>query len=213
VAKVAPPVDLFAWAKDADVDLGPAFEALQRLYDEIERKNAALTQNLNLPCHRGCSMCCHESVFLTPLEFFYVWHYVQTHLTDQERQGIIEDGLKLYEEHRTQILALEEPLTGAQQDHFDVASRLRFACPMLSAAGACRVYPAREMLARLFGCSFNDAGGLYACHIVADHIGDQTVTLLRARPTWRRLLDLPLTHKRQVYPYYIHLLFGGASTA
>jgi hypothetical protein len=43
---------------------------------------------------------------------------------------------------------------------------------------------------------------------VADHVGDQTVTLLRARPTWRRLLDLPLTHKRQVYPYYIHLLFG-----
>jgi hypothetical protein len=63
-------------------------------------------------------------------------------------------------------------------------------------------------LARLFGCTFNDAGGLYACHLVADHVGDQTVTLLRARPTWRRLLDLPLTHKRQVYPYYIHLLFG-----
>ena len=204
------PVDLFAWAQDADVELQPAFDKLAALYDEIERRNTALTQDLNLPCHRGCSMCCHESVFLTPLEFFYVWHYVQVHLTDAERQGIIEDGLNLYAKHRLEILALEEPLAAQQRDHFDVASRLRFACPMLSAAGACRVYPAREMLARLFGCSFNEQGGLYACHLVADHVGDKTVTLLRARPTWRRLLDLPLTHKRQVYPYYIHLLFGAA---
>ena len=36
----------------------------------------------------------------------------------------------------------------------------------------------------------------------------KTVTLLRVRPTARRLSDLPMTHKRQVYPFYIHALYG-----
>lgn len=205
---VFPLVSLRDWAQEAGVDLQAAFVRLQALYDEIDTRNEALAQNLDLPCHKGCSMCCHESVFLTPLEFFYAWDHVQQTTGASERQEIVEAGLRLYDAHREQILALEAPVAQGAQDHFDVAKSLRFACPMLSAAGACRVYPARELLARLFGCSFNDAGGLYACHLVAQHVGSQTVTLLRARPTWKRLLDLPLTHKRQVYPYYIHLLYG-----
>lgn len=196
-------------AREAGVDLQAALGDLRALYADVDARNQALTHTLDLPCHRGCSMCCHESVFLTPLEFFGVWHHVQTELGDADRQNIIERGLNLYHRHREAIVALDGPLPAGAADHFEVAQKLRFACPMLSAEGACRVYPARELLARLFGCSFNDAGGLYACSIVAEHVGDREVTLLQARPNWRRLLDLPLTHKRQVYPYYIHLLFGG----
>lgn len=198
-------------AREAGVDLDAAFVSLAALYEDIDARNSTLTQHLDLPCHRGCSMCCHESVFLTPLEFFYVWHHVQTSLSVPERQDIVQRGLALYEQHKATIVALDGPTPKGQSDHFEVAQKLKFACPMLSAQGACRVYPARELLARLFGCSFNDAGGLYACHLVAEHLGDREVTLLRARPNWRRLLDLPLTHKRQVYPYYIHLLFGGGA--
>jgi Fe-S-cluster containining protein len=201
-------VDLHAMAAEAGVDLAAAFIQLRALLADVDARNAKHTQTLDLPCHRGCSMCCHESVFLTPLEFFHVWDYVQTQFTETERSDIVAQGLALYAHHAPTIRALSAPPPAGDSDHFAIARTLKFACPMLSASGACRVYPVRELLARVFGCSFNDEGGVYGCHLVAAHLADKTVTLVQARPTWRRLLDLPLTGTRQVYPYYIHLLYG-----
>lgn len=208
VPAVPPRRDLVALAAEAGVELSAAFTELSALYEEVEARNARNTRGLDLPCHRGCSMCCHESVFLTPLEFFYAWDYVQRRRSDAERAQIVRDGLRLYAQYGAEIAALDAPVPEGASDHFAVAQKVRFACPMLDAHGACRVYPARELLARLFGCSFNDAGGVYGCHLVGAHLGGKTVTLLQARPTARRLAQLPLTGKRQVYPYWIHLLYG-----
>lgn len=69
----ATPVDLHGMAREAGVDLDAAFVSLAALYEDIDARNGTLTQHLDLPCHGGCSMCCHESLFLTPLELFYVW--------------------------------------------------------------------------------------------------------------------------------------------
>jgi len=65
------------------------------------------------------------------------------------------------------------------------------------------------MLGRLFGSSFNDEGGVYGCHLVGEHLGDKTLTLLRARPTMSVLHELPLTDRQQVWPHYLHALYGG----
>lgn len=204
----APALDLHGMAAEAGVDLDAAMADLKALLADVDAQNAKLTQGLDLPCHRGCSMCCHESVFITPLEFFTVWHYVQSELDVATRTEMVRRGLALYGKNEAAILALEAPPPPGDSDHLAVARSLRFACPMLGADGACRVYPVRELLARIFGCSLNEEGGVYGCHLVAAHLADQTVSLLRARPTWRRLLDLPLTGKRQVYPYYFNLLYG-----
>lgn len=204
---MAPRRDLQAMAAALGVDLPEAFVKLEGLYAAVDARNAKNTAGLDLPCHRGCSMCCHESVFLTGLEFFYAWNYVQTHLSDQERDGIVRAGLMLYSRFAEQIVALDGPVPPGERDHFSIAKTIRFACPMLSDLGACRIYPSRELLARLFGCSFNDEGGVYGCHLVAAHLANKTVTLARARPSARLLNELPLTEKRQVYPYWIHLLY------
>lgn len=205
-----PIIDFSARAAAQGVQLADAFAQLQALYDEVDARNAKNTQNLDLPCHRGCDMCCHESVFLTPLEFFYMWDWAQTHLTEAIRQNMIDRALALYAQFETSILALDVPPADGAKDHFAIAQKIRFTCPMLSNEGACQVYPVRELLARLFGCSFNDQSGVYGCHLVAAHLAGKTVTLMPARPTARRLGDLPLTDKRQVYPYYFHQLFGAA---
>ncbi len=190
------------------VDLAAAFAGLQALYDEVDARNARNTAGLDLPCHRGCSMCCHQSVFITPLEFLYVWDYAQRHLDAELRAQVVAAGRALYRQHRAQIEALEAPVPEGARDHFAIAKKIAFSCPWLDAQGACRVYPARELLARLFGSSFNDQNGVYGCHLVDAHLGGKQVTLMRARPTARRLLDLPLTAKRQVYPYYFETFFG-----
>lgn len=201
-------IDFATVAAAWGVDLPAAFVQLQALYDDVDARNAANTRDLNLPCHRGCDMCCHESVFLTLLEFCYVWDYAQKNISDIERDQIIAEGLRLYDVNRELIDALNDAPPDQQRDHFSIAKKIRFTCPLLGADGACRVYPVRELLARLFGCSFNDTSGVYGCHLVAAHLADKTVRLLPARGTARRLRDLPLTDKRQVYPYYFHLLFG-----
>jgi hypothetical protein len=202
------PVDLRALASEDGFDLTQAFADLAEIYRDVDARNAANTKGLDLPCHRGCDMCCHESVFLTPLEFFYVWDWAQQNLTAEVLEEVVRRGLFLYDENRERILALEAPPPAGEGDHFSIAKDLKFTCPLLGPDGACRVYPVRELLARLFGCSFNDASGVYGCHLVAKHLAGKTVTLLPARATARRLHALPLTHKRQVYPYYIHMLYG-----
>ncbi len=124
---------------------------------------------------------------------------------DAARSAIVDKGLALYEEHREVIEALEGERTDT---HDDIAARLKFVCPLLGADGACEAYPGRELYARLFGSTFNEDGGVYGCHIVGAHLGGKAVTLLRARPVAKMLEELPLTFKRQVYPYYIHWMYG-----
>ena len=203
-----PIVDFHAVASQVGVDLDEAFGRLDALHADVDARNAVNTSNLALPCKRGCSDCCHESVFLTPLEFYRIWDWAQANLTDALRAQIIDDGLAVYDMHRDLIEALNRPAEEGAPSHNVLAAQLKFRCPILSRDGACSVYPVRELLGRLFGSSFNSDGGIYGCHLVGAHLADQVVTLLPARGTAKRLQELPFTHKRQVHPYYINQLFG-----
>lgn len=200
-----PRLDLRVMARAVGVDLDAAFSELAALYAFVDEKNAANTATLDLPCHRGCSMCCTESVFMTPLEFFYAWDYLQRTATNERLTAIVTRGLDLYDEHHVVIDALDGERT---DEHDALAASLKFVCPLLGDDGACEVYPQRELVARLFGSSFNEDGGVYGCHLVGAHLANKSVTLLRARPIAKGLDALPLTFKRQVYPYYIHWMYG-----
>lgn len=195
-------------AEQVGVDLEKALDGLRALYADVDARNALNTKGLNLPCHSGCDACCHESVFLTPLEFYGVWDWVQKNVDEAQRTKMIQEGLAIYASNSNLIVQLNEPEQADGPSHDELARQLKFRCPMLGAEGRCSVYPMRELLARLFGCSFNSAGGVYGCDLVGNHLSGKLVTLLPASGTAKRILDLPFTHKRQVYPYYIHQLFG-----
>jgi hypothetical protein len=201
-----PCIDLEELAAELEVDLQDAFKELEQLYAFVDERNRRNSEGLDLPCHRGCDMCCHESVFLTPLEFFYVWDFVQNNFSDESRAQIVSDGLRLYRKFEQEVEGLEKH--PGKDDALMLAREIKFTCPFLGADGGCRVYDVRELYARLFGCTFNDAGGVYGCHLVGEHLGGKKVSLLSAPRISRRLDELPLTFKRQVYPYYIHLLYG-----
>lgn len=212
-----PTVDLRALAAEASVDLDEALDALRALYADVDERSARHTEGLDLPCHRGCSACCEDSVFLSPIEFFGIWDYAQTHLDDEARDAIVDRALALYHQHRDVIDAVGQPPPEGAQDHTGLVVALRYRCPYLDEKGACSVYPMREIWARLFGCSFNDArssggAGLYACHLVGAHLKDRTVTLLQARPNALRVRDLPLGGMQQLHPWYLHWLYGGLWT-
>lgn len=203
-----PRIDLHHFAATLDVDLDEAFGALLRLYEDIDERLKNTTSGLNLPCHRGCDMCCYESVFVTPLEFLYVWDFVQRNFTNTRMNEVIQDGLALFVQFRGRIEQLDSWTPESGEDPLEIARNIKFRCPLLGGDGGCSVYPVRELYARLFGSTFNRLGGIYGCHLVGEHLGGKEITLLKAEPAALRLNDLPLTFKRQVYPYYIHLLYG-----
>jgi len=201
-------VDLFALCAEHGFDLGEVFSALDQVYRDIDARNERNTAGLSLPCHAGCDACCKESVFLTPLEFLGAWDLLQRSISDAQLEGIVAAFLTLYERNRDLIVGLSRPPAAGESDHLRLALQLRYLCPLLDAAGACRIYARRELYGRLFGCSFNDDSGIYGCPLVGKHLAGQVVTLLSVRRTAKAFNDLPLTHKRQVYPYYVHALYG-----
>lgn len=188
--------------------LAMTFAQLSVMYDAVDEAIAETTAALGLPCHKGCDACCRNSVFLTPLEFAYAWSWAQDHLDDATRTGAIAKGLALYQKHHALIDAFEAPPPDGADDHYEIAKELHFACPLLDDQGSCMIYPARELLSRLFGTSFNADGGMYGCQLVQAHMEGKEATLLTVQDIAAQLRQLPMTHKRQVYPYYFHQLFG-----
>jgi hypothetical protein len=199
-------IDLDALTTPCGIDLRQALCGLAELYRRVDAHTAETTAGLGLPCQRGCDACCHECVFLTPLEFLGVWDFLQRQESLAALAQILLDGRRLYAEHRHLIDRFDEPAPEGEEGHFSIARELSFRCPLLGAEGVCRVYPMRELYARLFGVSFNEEGGVYGCDLVGDHLVGKQVTLLRAKSAALALGELPLTHKRQVFPYYLERL-------
>ncbi|MCC6809066.1 MAG: hypothetical protein IT381_16680 [Deltaproteobacteria bacterium] len=199
---------------DPALPLRSALAALDDIYRALDDRLRATTGRLSLPCYEPrdgcatCSQCCHESVFLTPLEWLRVVDYAQTHLEPDAYEAMIGGGLSLYAAHQQTIAAFMQPPPDGERDHFFLARHLRFRCPLLGAAG-CSVYPAREVLGRLFGQAFNKDGGVYGCALSGAFFGGKTATLVRADPWAARLEALPLTQYRQVYPWYFQITYGG----
>ncbi|MBN1960309.1 MAG: hypothetical protein JW841_05135 [Deltaproteobacteria bacterium] len=206
-------IDFIQLTADIGVDFITERQALLALYADIDARNLRNTSNLNLPCQAGCDACCHECVFLTPLEFMVMWDWAQSHLNPKQRDSIISEALNLYEHHRPVILAFDAPPPGNTIDHTLIARELHFRCPLLDSKGNCLVYIVRELYARLFGCSFYESGGVYGCQKVGKHLADKVVTLVSVERARARLANLPLTGKRQVIPYYFQMFFGSDTYA
>ncbi len=97
------PRDLHALAAAKGVNLATALDRLRTLYAETDARNARNTAGMTLPCHSGCSSCCEEMVFLTPLEFYGAWDLLQRTATADVLEEAIVVGLDLYQEHRERI--------------------------------------------------------------------------------------------------------------
>ncbi|MCK6511608.1 hypothetical protein L6R29_16755 [Myxococcota bacterium] len=204
-------LDLVACSGLSETALRSSFSEIEALYRSVDGVLSAVSNGLDLPCHRGCSACCRQSVFLTPIEFLYGWHWAQTHLEEETLEEIVGRGIALYHEHKALIGSLEEA-SHQKRDAFEIARGLRFDCPYLGGDGACRIYPARELLGRLFGCSFLSEGALYACSLVEAHLQGRSLPFPRAPQMAQMLRTLPLSSRRQVYPYYLfHLHRESAS--
>lgn len=189
--------------------LGPEPEAvldpLFDLYAEVDGAVDAGAEGLDLPCRPGCDACCHESVFLSAPEFLAVaaellgW-------SEAARRRVVDAMRALAVQFEDELELLETLAPGPERD--EVAARVKFRCPLLSEAGLCTVYRARELNARTFGRTVDaDRDTPYGCTLTHQRLRvlplSATARLASARDARRRLVErLPGTARVHVYPWW-----------
>jgi Fe-S-cluster containining protein len=116
-------------------------EICKQLYHIIDQLNISFIsqcskKNLSVDCRKGCSWCCHQSVFVVPYEVFYIMHYIDIDPLPDMREGISQAAAG--KNNRTGKMKMQQLL------HY------REACPLLDHSGQCIAYNARPMACRIY---------------------------------------------------------------
>lgn len=187
--------------------------AMAALYAGIDLEVSARARDKALPCHAGCDACCHEAVFVSAPEFFVVAAELLLRFDAAARRALVAEMERLAERFEDELLLLEALPPGPERD--EVAVRVRFRCPLLDGAGRCSVYAARELNARTFGASWDEAREeAYGCELTHARLrvlgAAEARTLAGARAARRRLiaalaavgLDPPGGWPVHLYPWW-----------
>ncbi|MEL7367742.1 MAG: YkgJ family cysteine cluster protein [Myxococcota bacterium] len=187
-------------------DPAVVLKALDALYADVDAAVHRGQTGLELPCRAGCDACCHEAVFVSAPEFLAVAAYMSRTMTEDECRRIVAEMTAFADTFEDELLLLEALSAGAERD--EVAERIRFRCPLLSAQGRCSVYPVRELNARTFGASRDEQKGQpYGCELTHARLRILPKTasagLMSAREARRWLKDrVPGAGPVRVYPWW-----------
>lgn len=175
------------------------------VYREIDAEVTAGARGLSLPCRMGCDACCHEAVFLSGPEFLVVAEHLLDSWGDSDLRAVV-DAMQEISVRYEDELELLETIEGRERD--EVARRVRFSCPFLSASGTCRIYPVRELNARTFGLSWDELrGDAFGCELTHERLrvlgSGVGGTLAGARAARQRLVGAVAgTEQVHVYPWW-----------
>ena len=161
-----PLIDFHSVALAVGVDLEKALNGLRELYADVDARNAQNTRDLNLPCHSGCDACCHESVFLTPLEFYGAWDWVQTNVEERRRIQMIEEGLAVYERNQQLIVQLNRLPQDGEPSHDELAGNSNFDAHCSKPMGDAVSTPCVSYWVGYSVAASTVQGGVYGCHLV-----------------------------------------------
>ena len=159
-------------------------------------------EGLDLPCKLGCDDCCHESVFLSAPEMLAVANAILA-WPDEARREVVDQMLALADRYADELELLEILEPGAERN--EVAARVKFRCPLLDGGGGCRVYSARELNARTFGQTCDEAASApYGCELTHARLAILgQPSLPGARAMRHRLVSaVPGTERVHVYPWW-----------
>ncbi len=207
-------------ALSVDLGLGPdpgaVLTPLTALYAQVDAAAARGAQGLDLPCRVGCDACCHEAVFVSAPEFLAVAAFLLETESSARRATIVRCMTQLAARFEDEIAMLETFEPGPERD--EVATRIKFRCPLLDGEGRCSVYPVRELNARTFGVGWDEAReAAYGCELSHARLrvlpASASVGLVRTRAARRGLRDqVPGAGPVRVYPWwfsrYGHHLVG-----
>lgn len=204
-----PSLDRLAQALGFAAPAAEIVDTVRAVYAAVDAELTAAHAGLALPCGAGCDGCCHEAVFLSAPEFLVVAREVMG-WPPAERRGLLERMRTIAARFEDELELLDALEAGPERD--EVAARVKFSCPLLSEAGRCRVYGARELNARTFGGTLDEARGsgaeaAYGCEKTHARLAVLPQPRVRALPGARaaraRLVAaVSNTETVQVYPWW-----------
>lgn len=202
----APGVDAIARALGLGDRAAPVLDALRAVYDALDHELSVAAAGLELPCRVGCDACCHESVFVSAPEVLAVFAHLLETTTPEALGERVAQMRAIARAFEDELELLETIPAGAERD--EVAARVRFRCPLLGPAGACTVYPVRELNARTFGAAWDGARQEpYGCELTAarlrvlpPEVGPRLVGARDARA--RLAAAFPASERVHVYPWW-----------
>lgn len=105
-------------------------------------------------CHRGCSTCCHQMIFVTSGEMGEIQAHLQS-LARPLRRAVAARIRKAVAKYRKWFSAIGGSSHPCASDQRWVSAQWEGTpCPLLDARGACSVYPARPIDCRtLHSCT------------------------------------------------------------
>jgi hypothetical protein len=65
--------------------IGRLYISIEDLLEAFLRRSKA--EGKPAKCRKGCSWCCHQSVFAVTHEFLYIKEHIQNHIPDKTRPG------------------------------------------------------------------------------------------------------------------------------
>ena len=199
-----PPVVGLCQALGLGDDPQAVLRELEAVYQEVDEALAVGARGVALPCKEGCDACCHEAVFVSAPEVLAVGAQLWAGPVEARRR-VVDEMLALAERFEDELELLETIAGGPERD--EVAARVKFRCPLLGPAGACSVYAARELNARTFGQSMDEARGApFGCELTHARLAvlpPPTPRLFGAREARRRLVArVPGAGFVHVYPWW-----------
>jgi len=113
--------------------IGQLYISIEDLLEAFLRRSKA--EGKPAICRKGCSWCCHQSVFAVTHEFLYIKDHIQNHISGETGYKFMERARK--RSHLTINRSLSEQL------------KLREPCPFLE-EGSCLIYHVRPMACRIY---------------------------------------------------------------
>ncbi|HTS88075.1 MAG TPA: YkgJ family cysteine cluster protein [Gemmatimonadales bacterium] len=143
----------------------PAALRWQELLGRLDRwfENARAQHPGVIPCHKGCSACCHGPFDITVADGLLLREAIGA-LPEAERATVRQRGLALLARIRRLAPDWRAPwdLQALEEHRFDAISEELAAepCPLLDDEGACRVYAHRPLVCRMMGLPMMTAAGI-----------------------------------------------------
>ena len=125
---------------DQELSAANIKRAITELYQAVDELlgsflDRTASEGTPADCIMGCAWCCYQEVFAVTHEFLYLQDYTLKHLTEKQREGILERAREKV------LLTLNLPV--------EEQVKVRAACPFLE-EGSCMVYEARPMACRIY---------------------------------------------------------------
>lgn len=174
-------------------DFGPYFKKYEALVATADAAFEQLRQKCPdcVTCSETCDDCCYALFDLSLIEAMYINHKFREELDDAQKKQLLELANEADRQtHKIKRQLQKAAKEGAPEAHlFEVLSKERVRCPLLSDDQRCVLYRYRPITCRLYGVPLAIGGNAHTCGR-AQFVKGQSYPTVKVDVFHQKLYDL-----------------------